>query len=160
MSNVNEIVFMMGLPAAGKSTHRNQRDDLSGYVVIDPDEVKASHADYDPKNPAALHLWSKAITDDMFNAALDDGFGRYVVDGTGTNGDKMVRRIRQANAAGFSTRVIFVRCTLATSLLRNAKRARNVPEDIVREKADTIATAFEIVECMSGADVIEIVDND
>lgn len=155
-----EMVFMMGLPASGKSTHRDIRNDLTAHVVIDPDEVKERHPGYDPKNPRPLHAWSKEITDAMFAQALSQGAGQFIIDGTGTNGDKMVRRIRQAARAGFATRVIFVRCTLETSLKRNAARARNVPEDVVREKADLITTSFEIVEALSGADVFEIVDND
>lgn len=155
-----EMVFMMGLPAAGKSTHRAERADLADYVVIDPDAVKESHPDYDPKNPAALHAWSKAITDRMHREALAAGTGRFIIDGTGTNGDKMVKQIREAKAAGFQTRVIFVRCTLETSLRRNAERPRTVPEEVVREKAELISTAFEIVAALSGADIVETIDND
>ena len=47
---------------------------------------------------------------------------------------------------------------LSTALERNAKRARTVPEHIVREKALDIATAFELVSAV--ADVTDVVDND
>jgi len=151
------MTFMMGLPAAGKSTWR--RANLVGNV-IDPDEVKETHADYDPKNPHPLHAWSKAITDAMFSAALVDVAGHHIIDGTGTNAEKMVRRIREASEAGYRTRLVFVKCTLETSLYRNAQRARNVPEDVVRQKAEDIATAYDIVSTMAPLTEITTVDND
>ncbi len=152
-----EIVFTMGLPAAGKSTWiaANLAD---SHTVIDPDAIKESHPDYDPKNPAALHAWSKEISEAMFADALAGGEGLWVVDGTGTNAEKMVRRIRQAEDAGFATRLVFIRCTLETSLLRNAARVRNVPEQVVREKARDVHTAFALIS--PHAQTVETVDND
>lgn len=151
------MTFMMGLPAAGKSRYR--KNNLVG-LVIDPDEVKEGHADYDPKNPAPLHAWSKSVTDAMFRDALANPAGHVIVDGTGTNSDKMVRTIREASAAGYRTRLVFVKCSLETSLRRNALRARNVPEHIVIEKAGDISTSFEIVSAMAPLDQILIVSND
>ena len=82
------------------------------------------------------------------------------LDGTGTNAEKMVRRIREAAAVGYSTRLVFVKCTLETSLKRNAARTRNVPEDVVRQKAEDISTAYDIVKTMAPLDAITTVDND
>ena len=155
-----EVVFLQGLPGAGKSYTRSRLPELADHLVIDPDEVKAAHPDYDPKDPAALHPWSKSITNAGFEAVLAQGCGKFIIDGTGTNADQLVRDIRLAKAAGYRTRVLFVRCTLETSLRRNAARARNVPEYVIYEKAALIATAFEIVQSISGADEITIIDND
>ena len=134
-----------------------------GYNFYQTDEktecarMRQSHPDYDPKDPAALHTWSQDETERLFATALKSG-GRWVVDGTGTNAEKMVRRIAEARAAGFSIHLMFVTCTLATSLRRNASRPRVVPEDVIRSKALDINTSFQLVA--PHADTLEVVDND
>ena len=152
-----EMIFSMGLPAAGKSTICNARYG-STHEIIDPDAYKENHPNYDPKNPQALHAWSQEKTEKNFAAALAAGTGRFVVDGTGTNSEKMVRRIQTAQAAGFTCRLVYVKCTLKTSLARNAARARNVPEAVVKAKALDISTSFELVAPY--ADTVEVVNND
>jgi predicted kinase len=151
------MIFTMGLPAAGKSTVCNARY-ADTHTMLDPDAVKESHPDYDPKNPQALHAWSQEIVEGQFSAAMAAGSGLFVVDGTGTNAEKMVRRMNQAKAAGFTVALIYVKCTLATSLKRNAARARVVPADVVRGKALDISTSFELIA--PTADTIEVINND
>jgi predicted ABC-type ATPase len=160
MTNNNSgkmAIFSMGLPGAGKSTVIGER--FPGGLPVDPDTIKALHPDYDPKNPAALHAWSQEETERLWQATMADrSEDLVIVDGTGTNSDKMVRRIREAQAAGYHCRLVYVRVKLATAIFRNANRERVVPEQIIREKHRDIATAFEIVS--GSADSTEIVDND
>jgi predicted kinase len=149
------MVFTMGLPAAGKSYIVSR--DLPSHTVLDPDEMKKSIEGYDPKNPHAVHAESQRIMEAAFGAALI-GTGDWVIDGTGTNAEKMVRRITQAKAAGYTVELLFVTVSLATSLKRNAARDRVVPENVVRSKALDISTAFEIVA--PHADTVKVVDNE
>jgi len=151
------VVFSMGLPAAGKSTWVNANLSET-HTILDPDAVKESHPDYDPKDPQALHAWSQEIIESRWADVLARGAGQYVLDGTGTNAEKMVRRMLEARAAGYRVALVYVRCTLATSLKRNAARARVVPEDVVRGKARDISTAYAIVAPV--ADSVEVIDND
>jgi predicted kinase len=152
----NTAIFTMGLPAAGKSTLCNARYG-STHTTLDPDAVKESHPDYDPKDPRALHAWSQEIVEAQFAEMLAAGEGNWVIDGTGTNAEKMVRRMNAAKAAGYEIHLVYVVCSLATSLLRNSLRDRVVPEDVVRAKALDVATAFELIA--PHADVVEAVDN-
>ena len=151
------VVFSMGLPAAGKSTWiaANLGDT---HTVLDPDAVKESHPDYDPATPHELHVWSQEIVEAQWQAALTAGAGLWVMDGTGTNAEKMVRRINEAKAAGYRVELVYVRCTLKTSLQRNAARARVVPPAVVKAKALDISTSHEIVA--PHADAVTIIDND
>lgn len=153
-----EMVFTMGLPGSGKSTTLARLGLTDTHRTIDPDAHKQSHPDYDPKNPAALHAWSNEKAEAEFQGALTAGTGLWIVDGTGTNAEKMIRRIRQAKAAGFTVRLVYVRVILQTALERNAARERTVPETVVREKALDITTAFALTK--DEADTVVVVDND
>lgn len=152
----NEMVFMMGLPASGKSGTRDKM--FPGYTPIDSDLFKMSHPEYDPKNPSILHEWSAKEAEKAFYAALAAAKGQWVVDGTGSNSEKMVRQMEQAKAMGFTIRLVYVVVSLQTSLERNAKRTRVVPESVIREKAQNIATSFQIVA--PHADEVQVINND
>lgn len=151
-----EFTFTMGLPGAGKSTVTAKL--LPNATIIDPDAIKIAHKDYDPKDPAALHGYSKRAAEAEFASALAYGEGEWLLDGTGTNVDVLVTNIRRAKAAGFTTKLLFVTVSLETALARNAARERTVPEEVVREKAETIYTAFEIAA--KEVDDVEVVWND
>jgi predicted kinase len=136
-----EFVLTMGLPAAGKSTVSGQMMPL--HTVIDCDAVKATHPAYDPTNPQALHEWSQMETASIVADAISSGLGQWIYDSTGTNVARMSAIIEAATEAGFSTKVVFVSCSLQTSLLRNSRRPRNVPEWVIEQKAEQVKAAWE-----------------
>lgn len=150
-----EMVFLMGLPASGKSTTAKNLYG-STHTFIDPDLIKESHPDYNPAEAYKVHEWSKMEEEKMWMQALIDG-GEYCVDGTGTNSEKMVRRINQAKVLGFETKLLYVTCTLETSIRRALKRTRQVPIEMIQEKALNISTSFEIVA--KYVDSIQVIDN-
>jgi len=149
-------VLTMGLPGAGKSTVI-ARMGFDSMLLIDPDKVKESHPNYDPKNPAALHVWSKQVTEAQIAEAIANG-NDMVIDGTGTNVEKMVQRINSLQANGYTVKVVYVSVSVKTAIARNAARERTVPTEIILEKAEAIATAAEIVAHY--ADEMTIVAND
>jgi predicted ABC-type ATPase len=150
-------IFTQGLPGAGKS-FVIAKEYGEADLVIDPDAVKESHPDYDPKCPEALHAWSKEITEGQYRAAIVHPVNVLVIDGTGNNSEKMVRKIREVQAAGYEAHLLYVKVSLETSLARNAAREGNVPEHVVLEKAEDIETAHESVAAY--ADVTKIINND
>lgn len=152
----NEMIFFMGLPASGKSKFAKQY--AATHVIIDPDAIKMTHPEYDPKDPNAIHEWSSMQEELQFSSALNSGVGQYVIDGTGTNAEKMVRRMTEAKARGFAVSLIYVTVSLQTSIARNAARVRVVPEYVIREKSMNIATSFQIVA--PHADTVKVIDND
>ncbi len=153
----NEVVFLMGNPAAGKSTVAT-REFGGTHDFIDCDRFKASHPEYDPKNPAALHAWSAQQANQMFQQVCQTGAGQWVLDGTGANVERLMNDIETAKAGGFNVRVFYVRCTLETSLRRNARRERVVPEEVVREKAAKVEASFEVIQRV--VDTVIVVEND
>lgn len=151
---MSKAIFMMGLPAAGKSTFaRKHYPDLA---ILDCDAIKESHPDYDPKNPGALHAWSKQKLAVQFAEALLAGKD-FVHDGTGTSVENLIAKMRAAQGAGFSADLVYVTVPMSVSLRRNAARPRVVPECVIREKAEQVATAFELVS--READSVQVFDN-
>ena len=155
-SESKSMVFLMGLPASGKSTTAKSIYG-STHQFIDPDLIKESHPDYNPAEAYKIHDWSKVEEEKQWQAALTTD-GLFVIDGTGVNAEKMVRRIKQAQALGFETKLMYVTCSLETSIRRALKRVRQVPLEMIREKALNIQTAYEIVS--QYVEKIEVIEND
>ena len=154
---MKKAIMTMGLPGAGKSTVLNKNYDMSKYVVIDPDEIKKEKADYSDSNPSVYHEWSKREAKARLARAVADE-QNVIVDGTGTNVEKMYKTIADLQSAGYSVTLLYVKVSLQTAIERNQSRARTVPENIVLEKFETISYAFEI---LSGAvNKVKVVNND
>lgn len=139
---MQKVVFTMGLPGAGKS--RLVRAEFPELPVIDCDAIKESLPGYDPAAPSAFHAESQRLRDIAYREALARGLS-FISDSTGTNAERIAADVRAAKAAGFDAHLFYVVTPLAVALARNAARARNVPEHIVRGKAQTIGAAFDIV---------------
>lgn len=151
-----EMIFTMGAPGAGKS-YIADREYGDTYNLIDADEFKEMLSSYDPDDPSACHEWSSRMADRLFGRALDEG-GRWIWTRTGSTTEELIRDMLAAANAGFEVKLLYVRCSLETSLRRNRRRERTVPEDIVREKARTITDSFRAAREI--ADGAEIIDND
>jgi predicted kinase len=151
----DQIIFVMGLPAAGKSTWI--ANNLPGYGWIDPDKIKELHPAYDPYKPHLVHGWSKAMASGLFDAILKRQFGHWVIEGTGANANEMVYNLQIAHEAGFITTLVYVKCSLTKVLLRNTCRPRIIPADIILEKASTIDNSFMLAALY--ADNVMEVDN-
>jgi len=129
------VVFMAGLPGAGKSTVVNQRyqPHRASTVVVDLDQELALHRRFDPSDPDRLYLeksrhaydWADRQVEARFQAALaDSSVRRIVVEGTGTNCERQARRMRQAREAGWFVKVLYVHIPLQTAIRRAASRPR------------------------------------
>ena len=149
-------IFMMGLPASGKTTLVNRRYAGAGYVVIDPDEIAKGLPGYDPDDPQKTHERAKEIARQMFEGAIAAG-QNFVVDGTATDPVKLKARMKLAKEAGYWVHLLYVTVPLETSLLRNRMRRRHVPEGVIMQKAEEVESSFKTVR--SSFDSIEVFDN-
>lgn len=152
-----KVIFMMGAPAAGKSTVSASIREFDGYKILDCDEIKKEHPDYDPKNPSLVHEWSSSELERKFQDQLNKDES-FVVDGTGANSDKLIRRITEARQKGFVTELVYVVCSLKASLERNRQRERVVADDVVIEKYKDISFSFETVA--PHVDKIKVINNE
>lgn len=152
-----KAIFTMGLPGAGKSTVVNKLYSVDCFVVIDPDLIKEEMPDYDPKHPEVHHEWSKNQALIRQESAINEG-KNLIIDGTGTNVEKMYAQIKMLQAQGYSVTLLYVEVRLETAIARNASRPRVVPEEIIREKWEFVETSFEILSKI--ADEVVRIKND
>lgn len=156
MKTAKTAILTMGLPGSGKSTSLAKKFDVSQYTIIDPDTFKKNHPDYDPKNPSALHSYSKIEADKLLNATIAKG-DNLILDGTGCNAEKLVQVTKDLQVNGYDVTLFYVIVPVKIAIERNAKRERTVPVEIILEKAQVIETSFEIVSRY--ADKIELYHN-
>ncbi len=134
-------------------------------MVLDLDKELIRHPDYDPSDPDKLYVaadreaysWADARVEARFCAALADAsLSRVVLDGTGTNVERQVRRMNQARRAGWYVKAIQVRVPVKTAIARAAMRKRGVSPKRVEayqlKMADAMATAA------AHADEVETID--
>jgi len=103
-----------------------------------------------------LHEWSSMEAKKLMMSTMVEG-KNLIIDGTGTNSEKMVKQIKDLQGMGYEVELLYVQVSLKTSLKRNAERERSVPESLVREKAELISVAFEITSRY--ADKVTVIDN-
>ena len=152
-----QAVFMMGLSGSGKSYVKARRYlQHSGFVDIDPDEIKKQHPEYNPEHPYAVHEWSKEISEKMLRDTLKTG-DPFVLDGTGTSPENMAIRIKLARDAGYRIFLVYVYTPVEISLWRNRNRKRFVDEVVIMQKAGEISQSFAYLKSL--ADKFKLVIN-
>ena len=147
----------MGLPGSGKSWVLEKNYNLEGFTVIDPDEIKKEQIDYSDESPSVHHNWSKKEAKMRIALAVYNN-DNLVIDGTGTNVEKMAKNISELQASGYEVELLYVKVKLETAIQRNEARPRTVPIEIIKEKFETISYAFEILAGL--ADIATIINND
>ncbi len=129
LNNTKKAIFLIGPPAAGKSTTRSEL--YPNYLVIDPDELKKDLPGYDPKNPSKVHMASKILSRKLFERYLSSNES-FVYDTTGGNEERMIKEIMEAKEKGFKVILLQVTCSLNVCLERNRLRERTVPDEVVK----------------------------
>lgn len=157
MTTIKTAILTMGLPGAGKSYVLKNNFDLTQFTNIDPDLIKTEKSDYNPKKPEIYHEWSKKEAKIRTAKAIYNN-ENLIIDGTGTNVEKMYKQIRDLQSENYSVTLLYVKVKLETSIKRNAKRERNVPQEIIMEKFETITYAYEILSQV--ADNVKVINND
>lgn len=142
-THTKKAVFTIGGPASGKST--TLRTLFPGTPVLDCDSIKESHPDYDPKNPQALHVWSREQLTARFFSTVE-GDDSFAYDGTGCNVARMHEWMTTARDRGFEIVLLYVTCSAAEAVRRNASRERVVPAEIVLTKHAVVDECFTSIK--------------
>lgn len=137
---MKKLIIMAGLPGAGKSYTRQKY--YNKYKVVDCDEIKKTLPNYDPMFPRALHEESKVVEKYEIYKNFKDGES-FVFDTTGANSDKMIKLTKQAQGLGYEVTIVYVEVSLKTAMLRNSKRSRVVPDEVIMEKYNTLYNSLD-----------------
>ena len=159
-------ILMMGGPASGKSSLLAKvMADTTGYVKVDPDEVKdrlpefaLAVANSDKLAAARAHEESStAIADVIKERAIAGGYN-VMFDGTGKNGQKYVSMVKRLKERGYEVRVIMPHISVEEGVKAAEKRAhrsgRFVPTDFIRQAYQVIPHNFEQVARLADSAVL------
>ncbi|CAK9082168.1 unnamed protein product [Durusdinium trenchii] len=147
------VLFLMGLPGAGKSTVKRQRlrpDDLD----IEPDQMKRRHhlfsEDMGEETDEEVHCWSVRRSVDAFEDAVRRRRRSILFDSSGSNASWLQRRIELAQRKGYVTELLWVDVPVEIALYRNRgrgfqnnRRGQFCPEHIILNKAKVLERSFQ-----------------
>jgi hypothetical protein len=139
-----KAVFMIGGSGSGKTFITNELGLTHlGFVQLNSDyplEKYMKREGLNMKMPAEekekrdiVRDKAKRVANARADEALHQRLGIYI-DGTGANKDETIDYDKLLKSMGYETAMVFVNTNLETALSRNNKRARTVPEEIVRKK--------------------------
>ena len=138
-----KAVFLAGGPGSGKSFIVGQTAlQALGMKLINSDPffeaalekagLKTTPDDLFSKKGQEARGRAKVLTKKLMNLALNGRLG-LIVDGTGKDADKLKKQSTQLKKLGYETAMIFVNTDLETALDRNRKRARQLPDGVVKK---------------------------
>jgi predicted ABC-type ATPase len=139
--------------------------DTTGYVKVDPDEVKdrlpefaLAVANSDKLAAARAHEESStAIAEKIKDRAIEGGYN-VMLDGTGKNGKKYLAMVQRLKERGYEVRVIMPHISVAEGVMAAEKRAhrsgRFVPLDFIRQAYEVIPHNFEQVARLADSAVL------
>lgn len=149
-------IFMVGGPAAGKSSMLKQRfsdDEMAQHVVINPDEIKNMLPEYRrgvKKRywPAAanVHEESSYLSKRIFDEAA--GSGKHIlIDGTGGNPKKYQQQMERLRSMGYEIQMLHMdkdaEQGVSDAMNRASRGGRYVPQDVVEHTYQQIPGAME-----------------
>jgi predicted ABC-type ATPase len=144
-------LVMMGGPGSGKSSATKGMD-LSDFVPVDPDGIKAELPEYQQAvqgralNAARMvHEESSDVAKMIREAALAQR-KNVLLDGVGADYDKMSHRIEDLKSKGYHVRLVSVHLPAQEGKRRAAERALNngrwVPMEFAEQAYNTIPNNF------------------
>jgi len=164
-----KAVFLAGGPGSGKSFIVGKTGLVNiGMKLVNSDdefERRLKNAGLDKSNPddiyspkgQALRGKAKKTTKNKQDMYITGRLG-LVIDGTGKDADKMIRQRKQLEDLGYDTAMIFVDTDLETSMLRNKKRARKLPDAEVKTMWKEVQSNKKRFKSLFGKN-FSIVDN-
>lgn len=166
--SIFKAIFLAGGPGSGKSFMVGRTGLTSlGFKSINSDSafelaLKNAGMKMDPENiasPEAQKLRQKAkeLTNAQIELALKGRLG-LVIDGTGKDYAKIAKFANNLKKLGYDVGMIFVNTDLTTALNRNSKRARTLPDGMVKTMWKDVQNNIGKFQNLFG-DMMIIVDN-
>ena len=153
---MREIVFMGGVPGAGKTTLVQERGLDKTHRGI-THHLRAAD-DYEEEiniNGSYLELLDKFAA--PWKSFQDDD--KWIFDGSSIQTEAMVELFRKSRVYNYRVKLIYIHVDPEVAVERNARRdeATRVPEEIIRDMAERSDTSLALMR--NFADEVEVVDN-
>ena len=138
--NIFKAFFLAGGPGSGKSYVVRKTTGGTGLRVVNSDDafehmlkkaglsLKMPDEEQVPRD--AIRDRAKAVTKRRQENYIEGRIG-LIIDGTGSDYDKIAKQATELRQLGYDVHMIFVNTSLDVALQRNAERPRSVPESIV-----------------------------
>ncbi len=138
--NIFKAFFLAGGPGSGKSYVVRKTTGGTGLRVVNSDDAFESllqKAGLSLKMPDEEQVPRDVVRDRAKKitakrqANYVEGRIGLIIDGTGSDYDKITKQATELKQLGYDVHMIFVNTSLDVALQRNAERPRSVPESIV-----------------------------
>ena len=138
--NIFKAFFLAGGPGSGKSYVVRKTTGGTGLRVVNSDDafenllkkanlsLKMPPEEQEPRDAARDR--AKKITAKRQANYVEGRIG-LIIDGTGSDYDRIAKQATELKQIGYDVHMIFVNTSLDVALERNAQRDRSVPEPIV-----------------------------
>jgi len=166
--NILKAFFLAGGPGSGKSFVTKNAFAGSGLKFVNSDrafEKNLKQANLSIKMPDEeayfrdmLRKRAKTTTASLMDAYLEGRLG-IVIDGTARDYDLVSSQYQHLVSMGYDCYMIFINTTLQIAIDRNTKRARSVPEYIVKKSWDTVQQNIGRYQRLFGPSNFIIIDN-
>jgi shikimate kinase len=166
--SIFKAIFLAGGPGSGKSYVTRRTTGGFGMKLINPDPafekiLKDAGKDLDmtkmnPKERDLLRLRAKDLTNKQERLYIAGRLG-LILDGTGKDYDKISRTKKNLDTIGYDSFMIFVNTSLEVALERNRKRARTLPEPMVKDFWTDVQRNIGKFQGLFGTSNFVIVDN-
>ena len=166
--SIFKAIFLAGGPGSGKSYVTRRTTGGLGMKTINPDIAfekilrdageSLDMRTMDPEKRDRLRLRAKDLTNAQMKLYVDGRLG-LILDGTGKDYDKIKRLKGQLDTIGYDSYMIFVNTSLEVALNRNEKRARKLPEDLVKQSWNEVQRNLGKYQGLFGAGNFIVVDN-
>ena len=166
--SIFKAIFLAGGPGSGKSYVTRRTTGGFGMKLINPDPafekiLKDAGKDLDltridPDERDMLRLRAKNITNAQMKLYIDGRLG-LILDGTGKDFDKISRTKKNLDTIGYDSFMVFVNTSLEVALERNRKRARTLPEPMVKKFWTDVQRNIGKFQGLFGTSNFVIVDN-
>ena len=137
--NVSEqpiAIFLMGLPAAGKSTVIKQfieselQQSMRDYFHVDPDIFMTRLHGYNNTKARDFNKQGVIISSKILNKLYDSKYN-FIYYGTGKNYSQYITMINKATKNNFKTVLVYVKVNVQIAKSRSKKRSRTVNNSVI-----------------------------
>ena len=166
--NIFKAFFMAGGPGSGKSYVVKKSTGGTGLKIVNSDEAferllkQAGLSLKMPDNELIardkVRDKAKALTDKRKGNYIEGRLG-LIIDGTGKDYNKITKQASDLKNIGYDVHMIFVNTSLDVALENNQKRARTLPEKLVKDSWNQVQKNMGKFQRFFGGANFIIVDN-